>query len=140
MGRIRLEERLARSGAAELDLARDHLDALVLAARGLVVACGHDPDRGDCVGAGCGLQSHPDGTALCLTAHRLDGLRDDGPVTEPPVDLEVAVVRFQRALTDALDAVRACRQTAHPSGQCWFSAARGVDGCGDVLRLAHRLS
>jgi hypothetical protein len=139
MGRIRLEERLARSGAAEMDAARHHLDALVAAAQRLVAAAGHDPDRGDCASAGCGLQTFPDGDPLCATAHRLGVLRvPDADLSH--VHLDVAVLRFQRALTEALDAVRTCRQTAHPSGACWFSAVPGVDGCGDVLRLAHRLS
>lgn len=140
MGRIRLEERLARSGATELEEARHHLEVLVSAAQGLVATCAHDPDRGDCGSAGCALRAHPDGPALCAIAHRLGGLHAPRHAAVAASDVEEAARRFRAALTQALDAVRACRQTAHPSGHCWFTVVPGVDGCGDVLRLAHRLS
>jgi hypothetical protein len=143
MGRISTHDRLARTETGEIDLARAHLARLVLAARGLVAAADHDPDRGPCEDAGCALAEVDNGEVRCRLAHRL-ALLDvvDAPVPPPGADpspLPRALTRFDRAAVEALDAVRACRQTGHPGGNCWFSATPGHDGCGEVLRLAHRM-
>jgi hypothetical protein len=142
MGRVRTSDRLARTETGEIDLARAHLARLVLASRGLVAAAGHDPDRTGCRDAGCGLADVEHGERRCRLAHRL-ALLDvvDAPVPPPgaaPPPLSRALERFDRAMVEALDAVRACRQTGHPGGACWFSAIPGHDGCGEVLRLAHQ--
>jgi hypothetical protein len=129
---------LARSGTAELELAHEHRDALVAAATQMTAAAGHDPDVADCGDAGCGLASLDTvGAALCAVAHRLSRL--PGAPTHPvPGDLAAATTGFAAALVASADAIRACRQTAHAVGGCWFSPAPGIDGCGDVLRLLHR--
>jgi hypothetical protein len=142
MGRIPTQDRLALTQTGEIDLARAHLARLVLAARGLVAASGHDPDRGTCAEASCGLADLEHGPDRCRLAQRL-ALLDvvDAQVPAPgvaPPPLERAVERFDHATREALDAVRACRQTGHPGGACWFSSGHGHDGCGAVLRLAHQ--
>jgi hypothetical protein len=130
------QQALARSGPAEVADAQHHLERLLASAAALHEAAGHDPDIARCGDAGCRLPDLPDGTDLCALADRLAALHR-GP-TPRALPLEQAVQRFRAALLEALDAVRACRQTAHPIGACWFAAVPDVDGCGEVLRLAHR--
>jgi hypothetical protein len=134
-------DRLARTETGEIDLARAHLARLVLASRDLVAAAGHDPDRGDCHDAGCALAEVDAGSRRCRLAHRLSLLDVvDAAVPPPgagPRPLSRALHRFDRAVLESLDAVRACRQTGHPGGHCWSSPTPGHDGCGEVLRLAH---
>lgn len=142
MGRTPLRDRLARTDTGEMDLARAHLARLVLAARGLVAACRHDPDRALCHDAGCGLASLEHGAERCRVAHRLALLEvvdaEVPPPGTPAAPLGRALARFDHATMEALDAVRACRQTGHPGGSCWFSPDGAHEGCGAVLRLAHR--
>jgi hypothetical protein len=137
MSRTRTRQQpLARSGPAELADARHHLDRLLATAASVHAVAEHDPDVARCAEAACRLADVTDGGALCELADRLAGLHP-GPAPTP-IPLEQAIAHFRRALVDSLDAVRACRQTAHPVGACWFTAAPHVDGCGDVLRAAHR--
>lgn len=130
-------DRLVRGDAEELDHAREHRWGLLLAADALRRAAGHLGGGGDCREAGCHLARLPHGPDRCVLAHRL---ADAEPVTAtgaaPP--LADAVAAFDAALLDALDAVRACRQVAHPGGECWFSPPGQRTTCGEVLRLAHR--
>ncbi len=137
MGRIRTVEPLAGAHADEVESARAHLDGLLIASRALAAASGHDPDVVACTDAGCRLVTTPAGADLCTLAHRLATLRDTRPASVP--SLATALTEFVHALTDALDAVRACRRTAHANGACWFTNSPGSDGCADVLRLAHRV-
>ncbi len=126
---------LARSSPGELAAARHHLEDLLAAARALHAAAGHDLDTVRCEDAGCRLAGLADGPQLCAVAHHLTRVVD-GPAAD--LDLGSALEAFRSALTTALDAVRTCRQTAHPSGTCWFASSPHVDGCGEVLHLAHR--
>jgi hypothetical protein len=130
------QQPLARSGPAELADAQHHLDRLLAHAAALHAAASHDPDIAVCEDAACRLPGVDDGSDLCALADRLAGLHTGPP--PPPVPVARAVEAFRAALVDALDAVRACRQTAHPGGRCWFATMPDVDGCGEVLRLAHR--
>ena len=140
------ESALARCGPDELAEARGRRDALLLSARALVRVLAHDPDRADCTDAGCALAGAPDGHR-CGLLHRLarveDGSADHHDVPRPSLDgdddLGSATRAFEHALTEAVEAVRRCRQTEHGSGRCWFSSVPGADGCGEVLRAAHRL-
>lgn len=140
--------RLTATETGELDVARTHLRALVHAAVGLLAAAGHDPDRGDCGDAACRLSTVDEGPRLCSLAHRLalvdlgHGTAAAGPAdaTGSGTGLSAALAAFRLALVDALDAVRACRSVAHAEGRCWFTPAVGADGCGEVLRVAHRVS
>jgi len=128
---------LARSHAQDLTEAMQHLEGLQRAAHALLAASGHAPGTEACADAGCLLADQPDGPSLCNLAHVLIGDRPD-PATTSPV-LDAAVEHFRAALPVAMDAVRACRQTAHPNGACWFSYDHRFDACGLVLRLAHEL-
>lgn len=128
---------LARTPADELLVAMQHLDDLLRAAHALLAAGGHDPDGGSCAGGGCLLAGVPDGAALCGLAQHLIGARP-GPATSSPV-VHAAAEHFRAALAGAMDAVRACRQTAHPHGACWFAPDPRVDGCAVVLRVAHEV-
>jgi hypothetical protein len=130
---------LTRSSLDELDLAREHRDALLRAAVEVTYACGHDLDIADCAEADCALDgAHAAGRSVCAVAHRLAYLAD-APVLELPTPpLRVALADFLHALDAAADAIRACRQTAHAGAGCWFSPAPGIDGCGEILRLLHR--
>lgn len=132
------EPSLARSGDAELALARGHRDQLLAAAAELVLACGHDPDVATCTEAACALGPRPDGPQMCRVAHDLARCVEVSP-TARQLEIDAAVAGLRNALAEAADAVRSCRQTAHRSGTCWFAAAPGLDGCGPVLRLLHRL-
>lgn len=127
---------LARSTDAEVAVARRHRDRLVAAAHAVVASCGHHPDRGACVGAGCHLGGLPDGPAVCGVAHALAGLTSPTPVTATSSAAE-AVAEFRSCLVAAADAIRHCRQAEHGAGGCWFGPAPGVDGCRAVLRLLH---
>jgi hypothetical protein len=138
MGRTRTRQQvLTRSGPDELADARAHLDRLLAAAAQVHDAAAHDPDVARCEDAACHLPDIEGGVELCALADRLADLYR-GP-TSPVLPLDRAVVRFRAALVESLDAVRACRQTAHPVGGCWFAAVPDVDGCGEVLRIAHRV-
>jgi hypothetical protein len=139
MGRTRTRPAttLARSGPAELADARLHLAQLLHDAAVLHASAAHDPDVARCADAGCGLDGRATGDELCALADRLAPLHS-GPVARD-VPLHQAEERFRQALVTSLDAVRACRQTAHRSGTCWFSPLPDVDGCSEVLRLAHRV-
>jgi hypothetical protein len=135
------EPTLARCGPDELAQAHRHRDVLLDRARVLVRIIAHDPDLADCVDAGCALAGCSD-RARCGLVHRLASVEDPCPTTsatshEP--SLALATRRFEAALTGAIDAVRRCRQTEHGSGRCWFAAVPDVDGCGEILRAAHRL-
>jgi hypothetical protein len=126
-------EPLARSGPSEFDAVRAHRDELLAGARSLVLAARHDAGIALCEEASCTL-AHTGHQDLCSAAHRLARL-SSGPAEVLPVALAAAAFRVE--LTSALDAIRACRQTAHPVGVCWFSEATGDDGCAELLRLAH---
>ena len=142
MGHTPIRERLSRSETGEIERARTHLARLVGASQALVAACGHHPDRGTCADAACLLAEVEWGPARCHLAHRLAMLDVvDVPVPRLPTvngTVAHATHRFDRALLDSLDAVRACRQVAHTGGACWFASPGGPDGCLEVLRLAHR--
>lgn len=128
---------LACSDERELALAMDHLDNLLRAAAALLGAAGHHASVLSRDTAGCLLCDHHDGPAMCALAHELLGARP-APATSSAA-LPFAVAQFRAALPDAMDAVRACRQRAHPSGTCWFSSEPGRDTCGAVLRATHAL-
>jgi hypothetical protein len=130
------QQTLARSGPGEIADAHLHLERLLASAAALDDAAAHDPDVAVCGDAGCQLAVLPDGAELCALADRLAALHR-GP-HPAPLPLDQATRRFRAALLASLDAVRTCRQTAHPVGTCWFAAVPDVDGCGEVLRLAHR--
>jgi hypothetical protein len=138
MGRTRTRQQpLARSGPGELADAQAHLGRLLAAAAQVHAAAAHDPDVARCEDAACHLPDVEGGPELCALADRLTDLHPGPP--PPPLPLDRAVVRFRAALLASLDAVRACRQTAHPVGGCWFAGVPDVDGCGEVLRVAHRV-
>ena len=129
---------LARSDERELAVAMEHLDNLLRAATALLGASGHRASVGTCDAAGCLLCDISDGPTLCALAHELVGERS-APATTSAA-LQFAVAQFRAALPDAMDAVRACRQRAHPSGTCWFSPDEADrDTCGAVLRATHEL-
>lgn len=147
--------RLTADETGELDLALSHLRALVVTARVLVTASGHDPDLGECTDASCRLAAVEEGPRLCALAQRLALLdlahlpTPDDPPTRVGAGrdhgaggavcgLEEALAAFRRALVMSLDAVRTCRSVGHAEGRCWFTPSAGIDGCGDVLRAAHR--
>jgi hypothetical protein len=129
---------LARSTSADLEVAWGHREALVLAAGVLVRAAGHGPVDATCTSAACPLVLRTGDTLLCGVADRLAA----GAVLAPAsavVSLDAALATFTGALVSAADAIRCCRQTAHSSAACWFQPSSGGDGCGEVLRLLHRL-
>lgn len=138
-------ERLASSSPSQLADARAHLTDLVLAARALATYTAHHaPDHAGlpCASSHCALRGIELGPEMCSLAHRL--VQVDiavpphvGGVAAP--ELPQLVRRFRGAAIGALDAVRACRQTAHARNACWFASTSHRDGCADVLRLAHRL-
>jgi hypothetical protein len=130
------QQTLARSGPADVADAQLHLEQLLASAAALHDAAAHDPDVAVCGDAGCQLPALPDGPELCALADRLAALHHGSPPA--PLPVEQAIRRFRGALLGSLDAVRTCRQTAHPIGTCWFATVPDVDGCGEVLRLAHR--
>lgn len=141
MVRTRPSTRLTADETGELDLARTHLAALVVAAHRLVAAAGHDPDLADCAAARCQLAEVEHGPQLCALAHRLSVLDPGGPATAAPAgddgDVTRALGDFRLALVESLDAVRTCRSVGHAEGRCWFAPTTGTDGCGEVLRAAH---
>lgn len=118
-------------------LAMQHLETLLRAASALLGASGHQAGVDACGDCRCLLAEAADGPALCALAHQLTGDRP-APATSSAA-LQFALAQFKAALPDAMDAVRACRQTAHPSGACWFSPESRREVCGAVLRLAHEL-
>jgi len=130
MGQV---DQLTRSTPAQLATAWRHRQVLVDAAAALVISAGHGRGVVRCRVAGCALAATAS-EPLCAIAHHLSELAIEQPAV---MELPLAVAAFNAALTDAVDAVRACRQTAHPAGSCWFAVGPGVHGCGDVLRLAH---
>lgn len=115
--------------------ARHLRDVLLASARDLVNAIGHDPDRGNCASAGCALATGTDETR-CGLVHRLARVEEG---TSSAADVRRALLAFDAALARSVDAVRRCRQIEHGMGHCWFSTLPGGDGCGEVLRAAHRL-
>jgi len=128
---------LACSDEREFAVAMEHLDNLLRAAAAMLGAAGHQAAVLSCDAAGCLLCDIGDGPTLCALAHELVGERP--PPTTSSSALQLVVAQFRAALPDAMDAVRACRQRAHPSGTCWFSPEPGRDTCGAVLRAAHEL-
>lgn len=127
---------LARSTPGDLADAHQRARDLLRAAEQLAVASRHDPDTASCVDAGCHLPGLGDDGRLCVLVHEL-GLLVPDPA--PVVTVHEAYDAFVTACRHAIDAIRVCRQTAHPSGVCWFSANAEGDGCRAVLRLTHRL-
>jgi hypothetical protein len=133
MGRTSAADALARSGPAELAAAQRHRDGLLAAARSLVAACDHDPAHvGDA--SDCPLRGRVDDD-VCALAHRLARIEPRAGLIVP---VTFALAAFLCALTDAVDAVRTCRQTRHVGGTCWFGDGPGDDGCVEILRLVHR--
>lgn len=127
---------LACSDEHDLALAMEHLDALLRAATILLGAAGHRSEL-PCDHADCLLDDVADGPALCALARDLVGDRPTPSASS--AGLPLAVAQFRAALPNAMDAVRACRQRAHPSGTCWFATEPGRDTCGAVLRTAHQV-
>ena len=126
---------LTRTSHLQLADARRRRDALLTAARSLHAALERSCSGSEC-DPPCPFHSI-EGAALTELAVRLAADEDGpAPVREP----SAAISSFRAALADGVEAVRACRQTLHPVGQCWFSTEPGDDGCGEVLHLAHRLS
>lgn len=127
---------LARSSPEDLLDAQRRCRDVLEAARDLADACGHDPDLAVCSEAGCGLPALGDDGRRCAVAHRLASMaqRPAGGLS-----VEVAAARFTAALGASVPAIRTCRQTAHPSGRCWFTPLPHTDGCGQLLQLAHEL-
>lgn|GEM_PF-5539843 len=128
MSWIDVAGQLSRSGPAEVVHARRAMRDLVRPARQLLSehACG-TPGH-----AGCPFAGHPLADAACSLVPALAALDVAAPgrSDDPAGDLLAA-------LADAGDAVRWCRTTAHPSGDCWFRPTT-LDGdhcCGAVLRL-----
>jgi hypothetical protein len=128
-------DQLSLSAPADAARVQTQRDTLLAAARDLIGASGHDPDLAPCVAAGCRLADVAD-ERVCAVAHRLATVAE-GPIE--PIGFELAWSRFLSAMTAASEAVGVCRRTAHPHGECWFSAVPDQDGCGAVLRLAHRI-
>lgn len=134
----RASDALARGGPDDLDRARTSRDLLLASARVLAQILDHDPDRAACEDAGCAMAGDPN-AERCDLVHRLANVEAGPGTSTATVHLAAAIRRFEAALTDAVDAVRRCRQTEHGSGRCWFTSLPDVDGCGEVLRAAHRL-
>ena len=126
---------LTRTSHLQLADARQRRDVLLTAAHALCAAL-----ERSCPGPGCEtacLFHSVEAAPLTELAVRLAADADrPAPVREP----SVAISSFRSALAEGVEAVRACRQTLHPVGQCWFSTEPGDDGCAEVLHLAHRLS
>ncbi len=120
-------EGLARCGPDDLTRARSSRDLLLASARALAEALDHDPDRADCRDEWCGL------------VHRLANVAPGHATSQKTLRVGDAIRRFEVALADSVDAVRRCRQTEHGAGRCWFTSLPDIDGCGEVLRAAHRL-
>ena len=140
--RERASDGLARCGPDDLTRARTRRDRLLASARVLAALLDHDPDRADCVDAGCAMAGDPDGEWCGLVQRLADvepGHETSHDTSDGVAHFEAAVLRFETALADAVDAVRRCRQTEHGAGRCWFTSLPDVDGCADVLRAAHRL-
>lgn len=116
---------LARCGPDELIRERADRDVLLRSARTLVRALRLDPAGADALGA------ERRDLAFGLAAV------EAGPAQR--CDVTTAAHAFDLALSGAIDAVRRCRQTEHGVGTCWFSASPADDGCGAILRAAHRL-
>lgn len=128
-------ERLSRSGPSEVADAHLQLRALARLAR-VVAPAATAAHR--CGTEACPFGAHPEAAALCAIVPRLAGLEiPTGPAETP--DPGQAARLLIAALRDAADAVRWCRQTAHPGGSCWFASVGG-GGCADVLKLSHRVA
>jgi hypothetical protein len=160
---------LARCGELELQRSEQAVAALVGAARAVVTAAAHDPDRIGCHGAGCRLAGTDDPTGPQAPpqtdqgATRRSGqqaarpagdqaarqelcalahrlaLLADAPAVQGVLPAPAAIAAFQRAITGAVEAVQRCRVTRHAEGRCRFSPVPGHDGCAAVLQAAHRL-
>jgi hypothetical protein len=87
-------------------------------------------------GPRCRLARHPHGARLCRLVTSLAAL-DVARAELPRGDVSVDALALR--LVTAADAVRWCRQTAHPGGSCWFRSRHGGD-CGEVLKLGHLLA
>lgn len=120
-------DRLNRTAATELTDALRQRDDLVAAAKRV------EPFRS-------ALRELDDGAALAALVHQLGSLPTPTAAPRPVEDIPSLVQRFLLTLANSLDAVRYCRLTEHPSGRCWFRSGSGGSDCGEVLRLAHRLS
>ena len=140
--RERASDALVRCGPEDLTRARASRDLLLASARVLVGLLDHEPDGAHGADAGCATAGDAGG-GWCSLVHRLANVESSheiGPASSPgTVQLEAAIQHFVAALTDAVDAVRRCRQTEHGAGHCWFTSLPDVDGCSDVLRAAHQL-
>lgn len=126
---------LTRTSHLQLADARRRRDALLSTARSLAASL-ERTCRGPGGDPACLFHS-PETRPLTEIAARLADTEDGPAPVQEPAD---AIDAFRAALADAVDAVRACRQTLHPVGQCWFTTVPGDDGCGEILQLAHRLS
>lgn len=131
-------EGLARCGPDDLTRARTSRDLLLASARVLAEILDHDPDRADCRDARCAMAGDQGGER-CSLVHRLANVEAGHAHSHETLRVGDAIRRFESALADSVDAVRRCRQTEHGSGRCWFASLPDVDGCGEVLRAAHRL-
>jgi hypothetical protein len=125
-------DRLARSAPTEATDALAILRDLVVRAREL------HPD-GTCDPAVCAGQLALHDPSLCALAIRLARLAVPGSVAALPAsDAVLRWPRFAAAIVAAGEAVRICRQTAHPTGGCWFG--EDPSACREVLRWSHHLS
>lgn len=139
--------RLTATTHLELADARRSRDTLLATARGVVdthateATSPPDPDAG----RPDDLHLDRDVTALARRLADLAPATSPAPAASPtpaettPRTPVTARATFLEALAAAPGSVRACRQTLHPVGHCWFTDVPGADGCGEVLRLAHRL-
>lgn len=93
-------------------------------------------DQVACTGT-CALAPLDGGFAACALSATLAGT-GTVPVHAPPAEVDRAARTYVQALRAAASAVFHCRRHAHPTGECWFRVD-GVDRCGDVLAVAHRL-
>lgn len=122
---LRPAERLARSAPSEIADARRSVDGVLRSAAELSALL--PPLDGDEI------------DPVRALARRLARLRI---AAAPDADASVAAAdaAFRASLVGSLEAIRMCRQTLHVSGACWFAIGEGIDGCGEVLRIAHALS
>lgn len=135
-GHLMADEHLARSAPADDRRVRDQVTQLAAAARRLVDAGGHGGHAGVCTGGPCPIARGSD-RRTCDLAHQLAALVPAVPTTR--THLGPAWDGFVAALAAAAEAVGACRRTAHPHGECWFTTEPAGDGCATVLQSAHLL-
>lgn len=89
----------------------------------------------------CGLDSAAGGREACDLAAEIAA---EQPPATGGIAPAVAAARWLDALRDSCRAVWLCRRIAHPAGQCWFAPPdhteqRGLDLCGHILGVTHRL-